>query len=109
MTEVKKFSEVQYLDRNESQYGPSPKCYEYLKNIPMTDISWYSRDFVRGIKSRLSERIANDFGFKESQIILSYGSEDILKQVIHRYLSMGEKILIPKQAWWYYKKVAYES
>ena len=108
MAEVKKFSEIQYLDRNESQYGPTPKCYDYLKNVPMTDISWYSRDFVRGIKSRLSERIADDYGFKESQIILSYGSEDILKQVIHRYLSRGERILIPKEAWWYYKKVAYE-
>lgn len=104
----KKFSTIQYLDRNESQYGPTPKCYDYLKNVPMEDLAWYSRDFARGVKSKLSERIAKDFGFKESQIIISYGSEDILKQLIHRYLSRGEKVLIPKEAWWYYKKVAYE-
>jgi histidinol-phosphate aminotransferase len=31
-----------------------------------------------------------------------------LKQIIHYYLDRKEKILIPKEAWWYYKKVAYE-
>lgn len=108
MTTKMKFDTIQYLDRNESQYGPTPKTYEYLKNVTIHDVSWYSRDFARGVKSKLSERIANDFGFKESQIILSYGSEDILKQIIHRYLTRGDKVLIPKEAWWYYKKVAYE-
>ncbi len=103
-----KFDTIQYLDRNESQYGPTPKVYEYLKDVKINDLSWYSRDFARGVKSKLSERIAADYGFKETQIILSYGSEDILKQVIHRYLTRGEKVLIPKEAWWYYKKVAYE-
>jgi histidinol-phosphate aminotransferase len=104
----KKYSTIQYLDRNESQYGPTPKCYDYLKQVGIEEIAWYSRDFSRGVKSKLSERIAKDFGFKESQIIISYGSEDILKQLIHRYVSRGEKILIPREAWWYYKKVAYE-
>lgn len=104
----KKFKTIQYLDRNESQYGPSPKCYEFLKNVTIEDLSWYSRDFSRGVKSKISERIAKDFGIKENQIILSYGSEDILKQLIHRYVQRGDKVLIPKEAWWYYKKVAYE-
>ncbi|HAY32965.1 MAG TPA: histidinol-phosphate transaminase [Ignavibacteria bacterium] len=103
-----KYKTIQYLDRNESQYGPSPKCFEYLKTVGIEELAWYSRDFSRGVKSKLSERIAKDFGFKENQIIISYGSEDILKQLIHRYLSRGEKVLIPKEAWWYYKKVAYE-
>lgn len=92
-----KFDTIQYLDRNESQYGPTPKVYEYLKDVKINDLSWYSRDFARGVKSKLSERIAADFGFKETQIILSYGSEDILKQIIHRYLTRGEKVLIPKE------------
>lgn len=103
-----KYNTIQYLDRNESQYGPSPKCYEYLKSVGIEDLSWYSRDFSRGVKSRLSEKLAKEFGFKERQVLLSYGSEDILKQIIHRYISRGDKILIPKEAWWYYKKVAYE-
>ncbi|MBS1516559.1 MAG: histidinol-phosphate aminotransferase family protein [Bacteroidetes bacterium] len=105
---TQKYKTIQYLDRNESQYGPSLKCFDYLKTVGIEELAWYSRDFARGVKSKLSERIAKDFGFKESQIIVSYGSEDILKQLIHRYLSRGEKVLIPKEAWWYYKKVAYE-
>lgn len=108
MTKKLKFETLQYLDRNESQYGPSPKCYEFLKNITLDELSWYSRDFEKGVKSRLSKRLADDFNISEKQVILSYGSEDLLKQIIHYYLDRKEKILIPKEAWWYYKKVAYE-
>lgn len=104
----KKFKDLQYLDRNESQYGPSPKCYEFLKNVTIDELSCYSRDFTKGIKSLLSKKIADEFNIDERQIILSYGSEDLLKQIIHYYLDRKEKILIPKEAWWYYKKVAYE-
>lgn len=108
MVDPKKYKEIQWLDRNESQYGPSPKCFDFLKNVTMDEISWYSRDFARGIKSSLSEKISKEFNIDERQIILSYGSEDLLKQIIHYYLDRKEKILIPKEAWWYYKKVAYE-
>lgn len=108
MKSEKKYSTTQWLDRNESQYGPSPKCFEYLKNVTFEDLSWYTRDFLKGIKSSLSKKIADEFGVDERQIVLSYGSEDLLKQIIHYYLDRKEKILIPKEAWWYYKKVAYE-
>lgn len=104
----KKYSTLQYLDRNESQYGPSPKCYDFLKNVTIDELACYSRDFSKGIKSSLSKRISDDFGIDERQVILSYGSEDLLKQIIHYYLDRKEKILIPREAWWYYKKVAYE-
>jgi histidinol-phosphate aminotransferase len=97
-----------FLDRNESQTGPVPQVYKFLKNVDHQYLSWYSRDFQKGIKSALSKRIADDFGFDEKQVILSYGSEDLLKQIIHCYVNPGDKILIPREAWWYYKKVASE-
>jgi histidinol-phosphate aminotransferase len=97
-----------FLDRNESQTGPCPDVYKMLKKVDMHLLSWYSRDFMKGIKSGLSKRIADDFGFDEKQVILSYGSEDLLKQIIHCYVNPGDKILIPREAWWYYKKVASE-
>lgn len=97
-----------FLDRNESQTGPAPEIYKFLKKVDLDHLSWYSRDFMKGIKSRLSKRIADDFGFDEKQVILSYGSEDLLKQIIHCYVNPGDKILIPREAWWYYKKVASE-
>jgi histidinol-phosphate aminotransferase len=108
MPENLKYTTLQYLDRNESQSGPSPKCYEFLKNVTIDELACYSRDFSKGIKSCLSKKIADQFNIDERQIILSYGSEDLLKQIIHYYLDRKEKILIPREAWWYYKKVAYE-
>lgn len=101
-------SEVIYLDRNENLYGPAPKCFEALCTIGIEELSTYSRDFARGVKSRLSERLASELHVPESQILLSEGSEDMLKQAVHCYLGPGEKILCPAQSWWYYQKVAAE-
>ena len=41
MTDAKKYKELQYLDRNESQYGPSPKCYDFLKTVTIDELSCY--------------------------------------------------------------------
>ncbi|MBZ0204622.1 MAG: histidinol-phosphate aminotransferase family protein [Ignavibacteria bacterium] len=97
-----------FLDRNESQTGPVPEVYKFLKKTDMQLLSWYSRDFMKGIKSALSKKIADEYGFDEKYVLLSYGSEDLLKQIIHCYVNPGDKILIPREAWWYYKKVASE-
>lgn len=97
-----------HLDRNENLYGPAPKCFEALRSIGLEELSVYSRDFTRGVKSRLSERLAYDLKVPEPQILLSGGSEDMLKQVVHCYLGPGEKMLCPSQSWWYYQKVAAE-
>ena len=97
-----------YLDRNENLYGPAPACYAALRKIGPEELSVYPRDFLRGVKSRLSERLARELGIPEPQILLSEGSEDMLKQAVHCYLGPGEKILCPAQSWWYYQKVASE-
>jgi histidinol-phosphate aminotransferase len=97
-----------YLDRNENFYGPSPKCFAVLRSIGVQDLSVYSRDFERGVKSRLTERLSADLNIPEQQILLSEGSEAMLKQVIHCYTGLGEKVLCPAQSWWYYQAVASE-
>jgi len=97
-----------YLDRNENLYGPAPKCFEVLKSISLDELSVYSRDYKRGVKSALSEHLAAEHGIPEDQILLSEGSEDMLKQAVHCYLGPGEKILCPDQSWWYYRAVAAE-
>ena len=103
-----KMDAVLYLDRNENLYGPATKCFEVLKRADTQDLSIYSRDFTRGVKSALSERLAAEFKVPEQQILLSEGSEDMLKQAVHCYLPPGEKMLCPAQSWWYYQKVAEE-
>jgi histidinol-phosphate aminotransferase len=97
-----------HLDRNENLYGPAPQCFEALRSIGPEDLSVYSRDYLRGFKSGLSERLAHELKIPEPQILLSEGSEDMLKQAVHCYLGPGEKMLCPSQSWWYYQKVAAE-
>jgi len=97
-----------HLDRNENLYGPAPRCFEVLKSIGTHELSMYSRDYTRGIKSRLSERLGQDMGILEQQILLADGSEDLIKQAIHCYVGPGEKVLCPEQSWWYYRSVAAE-
>ena len=99
---------VIYLDRNENLYGPAPKCYEVLRSISLNEMSVYSRDYVRGVKSGLSERLAGELNVPESQVLLGEGSEDLLKQAVHCYVGPGEKVLCPDQSWWYYRALASE-
>jgi len=97
-----------YLDRNENQYGPAPGCYEALHKANLEQLSLYSRAYAAGIKSDLSARLSAQFHIPEERVLLSYGSEDMLKQVVHCYLHQGEVILLPAHSWWYYKSVAKE-
>jgi histidinol-phosphate aminotransferase len=99
---------VLYLDRNENQYGPSPACLKELVKSDIKEFSEYSRDFMLGYKSCLSERLATAYGVKEKNVILGYGGEDLLKQAVHCYVHKGDKIMIPSYSWWYYKKIADE-
>ncbi len=97
-----------YLDRNESQFGPAPECFDLLQRTTKNDLSNYSRDFARGVKSILSETLARSYDISESDVLLSYGSEDMLKQIVHCYLAKEETMMIPQHSWWYYKSVANE-
>lgn len=105
----KETKNIIYLDRNESQYGPAPACFDVLKDDNFKNLTEYSRDFSRGVKSALSERLAIDFDIPEKNILLGYGGEDILKQAVHCYLEKGDKIMIPSYSWWYYKKISDEK
>ena len=61
----KEQKEIIYLDRNESQYGPAPACFDVLNGDNFKNLSEYSRNFSKSIKSVLTERLANDFGIPE--------------------------------------------
>lgn len=102
-------SETVFLDRNENNYGPAPACFEVLRSSGLEHLSWYSKDFARGVKSVLSERLSAAFEVSESSILLGYGGEDLLKQTVHCYLAKGETIMIPNHSWWYYKAIAAEK
>ena len=96
------------LDRNENNYGPAPACFKVLEDAGQNLFSNYTDAYKRGVKSVLSERFAADFDIAEDRIILGYGAEDILKQLVQCYLGPGEKLMIPTYSWWYYKAIAKE-
>ncbi len=108
MPTTQKNRPIIYLDRNENQFGPAPECYSILQSATKNELSNYSRDFIRGVKSMLSEELAREYDFLESRLLLSYGSEDMLKQIVHCYLATNETMMVPKLSWWYYKSVAGE-
>lgn len=89
------------LDKNENQYGPSPECYHVVKNLSMEMFNSYSRNYPKMIKDKLSR----EFNVNPDNIMLGYGSEDILKALLHFYVKPGDKVLLPDQSWWYYKSI----
>jgi histidinol-phosphate aminotransferase len=99
-----------YLDRNEHNYGPAPIVYDILKSVDKDLLGFYSREFDKGIKSSLSKFIGECFDIPEKRVLLGYGGEDLLKQVVHGYLAgaSNNTLLIPQYSWWYYKQIAGE-
>jgi histidinol-phosphate aminotransferase len=100
--------ETIYLDRNESQYGPAPACYDVLANTGREELTSYTRDYDRGVKSRVTERLSERLGVPEKNILLGYGAELLLKMAVHRFVKGGDRVLVPDASWWYYGAIAQE-
>lgn len=104
-------NKITYLDRNEYNNAIAPEIKEVIKNFDPEELCFYTRIYDQGKKSVFSEYLSSLYNIPEKQIILGYGGEDILKQVVHYFLSGKEKqktLLIPKFSWWYYKSIADE-
>lgn len=101
---------MNYLDRNEFNFKPSQKVIDSIKNFTPETLCFYTRNYDDGKKSVVSVRLSEIYGIPEPQILLGYGGEDILKNVVHYYLSLdGNKtIMIPQFSWWYYNRIAGE-
>lgn len=97
-----------YLDRNENNYGPSPVCLEVARNASADLFYQYSTDYKQGMKSILSGRLSKEFNIPEKRVLLGYGAEDLLKQVVQCHLTEGKKLMIPSHSWWYYNEIANE-
>ena len=102
---------MNYLDRNEFNFEPSPKVVEAIRNFDPKTLCFYTRIYDQGKKSVISVRVSEIYHVPEEQVILGYGGEDILKNAIHYFLMKGDNktILIPEFSWWYYNRVASEA
>lgn len=104
-------NKMTFLDRNEFNYAPSDEVVEAFKNFDINKLCFYTRIYDQGKKSILSVFLSDIYGVEESQVLLGYGGEDILKQAVHYFLTQDDankKILIPRYSWWYYKSIADE-
>lgn len=101
---------MNYLDRNEFNFAPSPKVIEAVKNFDPMQLCFYTRIYDEGKKSIVSVRLSEIYGVPEKQVLLGYGGEDILKNAVHYYLTAGggNSIMIPEFSWWYYNRIAGE-
>ena len=101
---------MNYLDRNEFNFEPSEKVVEAIKSFDPKDLCFYTRIYDQGKKSVISVRLSEIYGIPEEQVLLGYGGEDILKNVVHYFLmnSDNKTILIPEFSWWYYNRIASE-
>lgn len=102
--------EMNFLDRNEFNFEPSEKVVEAIKNFDPKDLCFYTRIYDQGKKSVISVRLSEIYHIPEEQVLLGYGGEDILKNVVHYFLMNGDNktILIPQYSWWYYNRIASE-
>lgn len=102
---------MNFLDRNEFNYAPSEKVVNTIKNFDPAKLCFYTRIYDEGKKSILSVYLSEVYGIDESQVLLGSGGEEILKNVIHYFLTLpgsNRTIMIPKFSWWYYQSVAGE-
>lgn len=109
--EVKRYNSAETNQRtgrlhlNENSFGPSPHCFEVLKNIEPEDLYEYdmtSKDF-------LIEAISAHFNMPEDDIFVHNGSAEILKSVFAVTLERGETVLLPNPGWNYYASLVKEK
>ena len=70
---------MNYLDRNEFNFEPSPEVIEAIRNFDLGKLCFYTRIYDQGKKSILSVYLSELYGLPEEQVILGYGAEDLLK------------------------------
>ena len=101
---------MNYLDRNEFNFAPSPAVVKAFREFDVNKLCFYTRIYDEGKKSIFSVYLSEKYGIDESQIMLGYGAEDLLKQAVHYFLTDGgsKTMLIPQFSWWYYKSIADE-
>lgn len=101
---------MNYLDRNEFNFEPSQKVVDAVKSFDPKELCFYTRIYDEGKKSVVSVKLSEIYDIPESQVLLGYGGEEILKTAVHYFLMTGSSntIMIPQFSWWYYNRVAGE-
>ena len=90
------------LNKNENQYGPAPECFEIMKEMKIDVMNSYPRYEVSILKDELSKY----FDIQKDRIILSYGAEDLLRQLYYHFLMKNDTVLMSEKSWYYYRNLS---
>ena len=88
------------LASNENPLGPSPKAIKAIKEN-LQNIHRYPD----GSCYYLRQKLAKKFGLPMNKIILGNGSNEIIKLVVHTFLSPDEEVILPPPTFLLYEKV----
>lgn len=83
------FDEEGYLklDGNESDFGPSPKVIDALKNIEAKDIQYYP------FYGELLEKLADFHGVNIGNIVLTAGADEAISSILGTFMEDGQTVL----------------
>lgn len=83
------FDEEGYLklDSNESDFGPSPKVLEAIKNVETSDIQYYP------YYGKLLQKLADFHKVSIENIILTCGGDEAIRAIIDTFLETGSNVL----------------
>jgi histidinol-phosphate aminotransferase len=88
------------LASNENPLGPSPKAIKAI-NENLNNIHRYPD----GSCYYLRQKLAKKFGLSMDKIIVGNGSNEIIKLVVHVFLSPDEEVILPLPTFLLYEKV----
>ncbi len=90
----------QFLDRNETLQGPSPKALRVLRVFKKNHASTYIPGYY---SSLLISALSKKFHIPEDRIILSYGIEDFLSLMFEKVSERKGSILTSEYCYSYYR------
>lgn len=87
--QVPLYDEAGYLklDSNESDFGPSPKVIEALRQIQPSDIQYYP------YYGELLQKLADFHNVKIENIILTAGADEGINSILSTFLECGQSVL----------------
>lgn len=87
--QVALFDESGYLklDSNESDFGPSPRVIEALRNVEAEDIKFYP------FYGELINKIADFHSVDSENIILTAGADEGISSILSTFLDSGQNVL----------------
>lgn len=89
------------FNRNESPYGPSPKCLKALRKLKSDVLTQYTPGYGN---SPLVDFLMKEYGLSKQQIVVDYGAQNLLKIIFDHPLVKEKGILTNDSHYSFYDK-----